>query len=726
MTDMTKSGASNRSPFGRPGGTSGFTLLEVIVTFLLVIVGLALIVPSGRTSQDSATTKTVAEDLVARMRLARQAAVTRSVPVAVVFPADENTQQTEEAYFLEGEINPKVTERWRIPQTRTETVYYTGRWAGPEWRPATPLRSPSIRFDLDGWFADIERPDANMIVFTPSGTVVSNMQAADGRFRVLVAMGLSGADGSVSSANVPHTVWVSATGESGLEAGIHAADIPASHLRDSGPVAVMKEGTTRENRPPVVQIIAPGTRPGPKALPDNVNPKTNNGNVLNLDSVLTLEVRVRDPDGDAPYFRWETAEVGRLRADGTSFQRESDLALWGGRFSNAGEMRMEWDPETNEWVGRDTWSPAPGDTGGNRYRLVCKITDRRGGVATTGFPVDGNYLVTSKEPWILYKTWNPQGRSEFWKMTLDGLEHSKVLGFTYQGVHSGQWTPSGAEVIVGAPDGIYRVSADGGNLKRLTPNNIGVIDGCCLSPQGDAVYYIGGAAGSKRVRKVYFNEATGVQVDSALTPSNNDSSSYRRVNGINDLSAAEFGSPPNEKVILLSSYYHDNRDGGLWGTGLFRKRRRYSGGMAVDTQDGSPTNYRSPASWNGVGQHRNTPYGISMTHTNDPLGTGVHVLYGSAGGQIHGHRVNYNGGPVSSNFVRGAALPGFPKSTGRGDVHHPKYATVERDSLVFAAGRGQNSRIYYMPNANSPGQHRELPLHPLNRGADLPSVSRAR
>ncbi len=713
----------------RKQGSKGYSLIELIVGMMLIAIALALIVPSGRTTKDAATTKTTAEDLVARLRQARQAAITRSIPVAVAFPANESLKQTDEGFRLEGEVHPKVVDRWKISQARTETVYYTGQWSGPNWETAPVLRTPSLRFDLDRWFMDSEPPPLNMIAFTPSGTAVSNMQVGDGRFRILVAMGVSSGGDSLNTAQSAHTVWISPSGEVGLDVGIYGGQPSMSSTRDSLPIATYSPPPATNNNAPIVQAIDPLTTPGPKAFPNAVNPKTRNGNIMDLDSVLTLEVRVKDPDGDPPYFRWETVEAGRVSADGTTFQNQTDLALWGGRFANAGEVRMTWDPETEEWVGRDTWTPAPGDLGGNRYRLRCVIRDRRGGQATTGFPIDGNYLVTSKEPWIVYKTWNAQGRSELWKMTLDGLEHTRLVSFPHQNVDFGQWTPSGAEIIVGAADGIYRVSGDGGNLKRISANNLGgPIDGCCLSPQGDAVYYIGGAAGNKRIRKVYIDGSTGQQLNVPLTASNNDAETYRRVNGINDLSAAEFGSSPNERVVLLSSYFHDNRDGGLWGTGLFRKRRRYSGGMAVDAQNGAPTSYNSPGTWSGAGQYRQTPYGIHMTHTNDSSTPhGVHVLYGSADGLIHGHHIDYHGGDVHTTFNRGPSLPHpFPLRTGRPDVHHPKYATVSRDSMVFAAGRGVNSRVFYIPDINNPGSHLELPLHPLNQGADQPSVSRAR
>lgn len=706
----------------------GFTLMELLVGLMLFAIGLSLLVPNGRGTKDAASTKVAAEELVARFRQARQTAITKAVPVAVAFPTTSSLSHTDQAYFLEGEFNPRVTEQWKIHQSFVETVYYTGQWIGPSWSPAPVLKTAGLQYferkgslDINSWFGPAGPPSANTLIFTPSGNVVSTLEAADGKFRVVVAMGVSGVGGTLTTASSPYTVWLSPSGEAGFEKGVfQGPSVIEGSNKDSTPIAPFSRPPAVPNRPPVVQRID-GGQPGAKAYPNAVNPRTGKGNVMDLDTVLTLEIRVKDEDGDPPYFRWETAEVGRAVTGGTSFSNETDFARWGGRFSNATEVRMVWDPETQEWVGRDTWTPAPEDLGGNRYRLECTITDRKGGVARSGFPIDGNYLVTTKEPWILYKTWNAQNRAELWKMTLDGEEHSRVAAFTYQDVEFGQWTPSAAEIIVGAPDGIYRTSADGGGLRKLGPKGFnGPVDGSCLSPQGDAVYYVGGEGGKKQIRKFSFS--------SAGAPQNTHVMSFGNVNDINDLSAARFGTGSSAKTILLSSYFYDNKSGGLFGTGLFRKRRRGSGGMAVDTDTGAqiPSSSRSPGTWDGVGQYRENSYGNHMLNTNDSVGHGVHVLYVRRDGSIYGNRVNYTGGPASdANLTLGAPIFG-PLNTGRPGTRHPRYASTERDSLVFISGRGTAGTLYRMPDITKPQLNVALRLAPQNRGADQPSVSRPR
>lgn len=719
----------------QPNGRRGYTLMEIIVGMMLVGFALALIVPKGQQTKDNATTKTTAEELVARFRQARQTAMTKSVPVAVAFPITQDLMHTDEAYFLEGEVSPKVTTRWKIQQSFPEVAYFVGHWNGPEWAPAPVMKTASANFNPSTWFGPASPPSARFFIFTPSGNVVSSLNAADGKFRMVVAMGVSSAGGILSAANTPYTLWISPSGEVGLEKGLYRGDVFATSEKNSAPMAKFVEPPPMPNEPPVVMIMPGKTVPGAKAYPDNINPKTKNGNSIAVDGVLTLEVRVKDANGDPPYFRWTTEEAGRLLDDDMNFEDLDDMDEWGGRFSNVGEVRMEWDAETQEWVGRDTWAPATGDEGGNRYKLVCEIRDRKGGVTTTGFPVDGHYLVTTNEPWVLYKTWNPQNRAELWKMTLDGLDHTLVCAFPYQDVQYGQWSPSGAEIIVGATDGVYRVSSDGAVKKKIVSVNLngGTLDGCCLSPEGDAVYYAYGKEYDKMIRKVYI-DGSGTQRTIPLAPeppdpgvggyftAPPDPDPLDGVGTLYDLSSAKFGS----KTVLLASYYHYNKSGGFLGTGLFAKKRKYRGAIVMDADTGDRTNYKKPETWHEVGQRnaKYPPYGVSFATTQDEK---VHVLYGSPEGNIHIRNIGSTGfNPMQGRFTLGGyARPVL--NTGLSDVHHPKYASPDQSSLVFVAGRGQDARIYYMPNIDSPRSYRELLLVPgINRGAETPSVSRPR
>lgn len=736
----------------------GYTLMELLVGFMLIGIALAMFVPNGRGTKDKATTRGATEELVARLRSARQTAISKGVPVAVAFPRTPSILHTDEAFQLEGEVSPQVTERWKIQQPDPRVVYFTGQWDGPTWGPAPVLTTAYADFDPEPtvWFGPVTPPDATMFIFTPAGNAVSTAEAADGRFRIVVGMGID-TGANLTAVNSPFTVWIDPSGEVGFDVGLYAGSAVASTKKvESYPIASFVDFESRVNAPPVLLPIPPST--GAMSYPNNKNPKTNNGNVVDLNSVLTLEVRVRDDNGDPPYFQWKTTEVGEVNAVGTAWTPQTNMLEWGGRFGNQTQVRMEWDAEKREWVGRDTWTPSTRDKGGNRYVLVCDITDRKSPPIQARFPVvPGEFLVTTKEPWVLYKTWNPQGVVELWKMTLDGLLHTPLVQFGYQNVDFGQWSPSGNEIVVGAADGVYRVTANGENLTRISEVALADgIDGCCISPQGDAVYYLGGRTEAKKIRKVYI-DGSGVQDDTPVDPfdpyPDNDpraggtifggeGNNSSTIDEVFDLTSAYFGPPPG-KVVLMHTMYMHKRDGtSIFGRWRTRIKIRF-GAMAIDAATGAHTDWERTANRSGSkregpstdqsmgwAQSQRTPYGISMFRTDNDLGGGnmeTHILYGDAAGNINIRQVDptFTSATPVENFRASTLLASIP--TGIADTHHPKYGHPDRSSLIFAAGRNAASRIYYMPDINNPSLIREVPLHPtLNLGAEAPSVSRPR
>jgi hypothetical protein len=196
----------------------------------------------------------------------------------------------------------------------------------------------------------------------------------------------------------------------------------------------------------------------------------------------------------------------------------------------------------------------------------------------------------------------------------------------------------------------------------------------------------------------------------------------------------------------MSSFYWNNTSS-LFGTGLFKKKKKRSGGLVIDAGLGTANLPPDPlllgasglggeggrsgtrSAWAGRGaDNNNKSYGISLNYTTDTsVLANVHVLYGSGDGHIHGVSTSFNAPfNVADDFVPGPNLPGYPKATNIADVHHPRYASEDRTKLIFVAGRGTASRLYYWPNLNNTGSIRMLPLSPLNRGAEQPCVSRPR
>ena len=668
-----------------------YSLLEIVVVMSMMILLLALVVPRNSSNEDTLTTKGSAEELVARLRRARQNAITKAIPTAIAIPNTPALSFSDTVYQLEGEVEPDPSLVWRISQKDYETVFFTGEWAGPNWEVGPRMGTSARLFDLSKWSS---KPiPAALFVFTPAGDVVSNMRAADGEYRILVANGLNASGKTLVAAGSPWTVSITPSGESNLQQGVYKGASILTPSSSSSPLGATfnAPGAETNQAPSLVSV---------KALPDFTNPKSSNRE-LDRDSLLTLEVRVTDANGDPPYFEWYCNEV--KDADGNT---QTDMDLWGGRFSNDGECRMEWDPEQGNWVGRASWVPAKADPGGSLYKLKCKVRDRNGGSLNTGFPVAG-WLETTKKEWVLYRTLNIAGQWELWKMTLEGEEHTRVAGFPYQSVLYGNWSASGEEVVLGAPDGIYRALNDGSDLRRITPNGLGDINGVAMSPSGEAVYYVGGGRENKKIRKVTLN-AAGAEVDSLVF------SHSGAVDWIYDLCIIDLSG----NLLVTQSFYRKYST-------LFNTKHRH-GLMVVNLDTGQESGAgKKTGAW-GEPQDRGTSFGSFsfQVESGETLAT-----WGTKSGVLKVYKVTYPGPNPENIVLSGAGLPfnGVYNTGLGGDVHHPRPTYKDDGSLkglVFSRGRDAASTLWHMEDINNPSVVRQIPLSPVNRGGMDVAVTR--
>ena len=661
----------------------GYTLIELVVMMSMAVLLLFLVVPSNRTNEDTLTTKGAAEELVARLRRARQNAMTRVIPTAIAIPNTSVLFYSDTAYQLEGETEPKSSLLWKIQQKDYETVFFTGQWAGPNWEDGPRMNTASKLFDLDSW--STEPIEASMVVFTPSGDVVSNMQTADGQYRIVVANGVSASGRNLIGAGSPWTVSITPNGKTELSQGVYGgSSLVPSETSSTATGATFSPADVSDNRDPALVSV--------QALPDYTNP-TNSNKELDRNSLLSLELRVEDIDGDPPYFEWTCDEV--KDADGNV---QTDMELYGGRFSNDGECRMEWDSEAGNWVGRTSWIPSRLDEGGSLYRLRCLVRDRNGGELETGFPLSG-WLQTYKKEWVLYRTLNPANRWELWKMTLEGEEHTRVAGFGYQDVLYGNWSSSGEEVVLGAPDGIYRALSDGSDLRRISPNMVGEINGVAMSPAGEAVYYVGGGRESKRIRKVSLN-GSGSEVDVQAFAHGG------ATDWIYDLCIVDIAGT----TLVTQSFYRKY-------TSLFDTKHRH-GLIVIDLGTGQTSGVGKKSGPMGEPQNRGTSYG---SFTFPIAGGETLAAWGSNGGTLKVYKLSYPGPNPDSLILSGAGLPfGGVYNTGLGgDVHHPRPTFTddgELKGLVFTRGRDATSTLWHMESINNPGVVRQIPLAPVNRG----------
>ncbi len=638
----------------------GMSLMELVVVFGLALLGLALVVPRARSNEATLSTKATAEELVSRLRRARQTAITKGVPVALAIPTSAARPYSDTAFQLEGELNPKHTLVWKIQQKHYETVLFAGEWPGLAWAEAQPLLSASKEFDPGRWW-DGAPPEAALFIFTPSGNAVSNQNAGDGKFRIVVAQGVASSGRTLVQAKSPWTVSISSSGECNLEQGVtNGASVLSSISSSTLQGAEYTPPTESGNSAPVVVGE-------PEAIPDANNP-IRPGKQIDLEKVLNLKVEVTDADGDPPYFEWR-CKSARRRTGASTYDNLTPLEEWGGRFSSKGPNRMEWDPETRRWVGRITWTPAPGDKGGNGYQLECEITDRKGGQAFTGFPVrPGHWLETIEQDWILYRTTNrSSNRVEVWKMSVRGDEHQRLIGFTDRDVIYSSWSASGDEIVFATPEGIYRANRDGANVRRLTNNALGGLDGIAMSPRGEYIYYTGGGRENKRLYRV------NIVGDTPVSELCRD---FGDTDWIYGLTMYE---RPTGEILAVMGYYRK------YTTTLGLNTRHRHGLFVSDARpgfSGDSGNGNNDQPWKSA-QYRDKTYGPTFYRTADGQDR---AMWGSDSGAIMRYNVSMAGG---THF--GITLTADPRgnvNTGVGGYVTSPRPGPDGKSMICSGGGG--------------------------------------
>ena len=668
-----------------------YTALELVIAVAILALSVALLFPRGQRSKDRLSSEVVAKELMSRLRQVRQAALARRVPVALAIPRSATAAYSDTAYTVEGDFKPGAPGKiWKIEQDAPRVVFFVGRWGGPSWASLPP--SPLFQ---DWWTVPPVGTQPYFFAFTPQGKLESNAETADGAYRILVAQGVSEAGGSLRQADSPWTVWLRPDGEVGLDRGIWAADQAyASPLRESVGGASLVTGATPNHKPHALTV---------KALPNNQNPNTAKGNLMDCGSCLTLEVRAQDEDGDTPYFHWKTVAVGEVNGSG-DVTADTMTSANQGRFGNSGSCRMEWSTQTREWVGRTSWTPAPGDRGGRGYQLECEVQDRPNSSETIAFPVQG-WLQTTRESWVLYKALTRNNRWELWKMTLEGKNHQRVVGIPGQDIVFGQWTADGDELVLATANQLYRANADGSGLRLISPAGAAPIESCCVSPDGRFAFYVGGSGDNKQHHRIEL-ATNGQETDVAFKTN-------QPFDNVYNLSSAVYSG----RVVLLENFYrtYQKLEAGPFGPTLRTYHRDgvlVTDGFGNDGGDDSGTD-PAPPTLAGVGQSRTTTGGASLS------ADGQSVLWGR-GSTVYVAPVTPPSGPVSS-FALG---PARTIAASAPDVHHPRF-TPDRKGLVFASGRGAASRLYYIPDVDNPVA-RVLTLPPENLCGDEPTVTRPR
>ncbi len=354
----------------------GFTLLElmigIVIVSLLILVGMANMRRGVGGAQSQGLAQVVAEEL----RLARQTALARQVPVAVGFPSANGTvPHSQSVYNLIGQVTPRITRVSNYEGDFPGAVIFSSIWnpSSGSFTTAPPILTTNFDQLPPSWPAN---PDP-LLIFTPSGTVTSNGMARLGEdYHIVVSQGIQyGATGTppggsplaffqathVSSA---YTITITPLGSVSVTAGVLNSSGVIDDRNGAGPGSAPRAAApvlaVPANNAPVIDRMTLVSRPP-------TTPAGTDAMVAPNDQVL-LKVEATDLDPDDPLFcKWTAAVPGD------------------GAFSSLQEDRMEWDPTagtagTGAWVSYWEWIPTLGSLPPTSFTLNVVVADVENGV----------------------------------------------------------------------------------------------------------------------------------------------------------------------------------------------------------------------------------------------------------------------------------------------------------------------------------------------------------
>ncbi len=489
-------------------GRRGFSLIELMMVIVLGTIALALGFSGLNKARTSGSSRGLATAVASELRLAREKAIVKGSPVAVVLPRGVG----QSLFFLEGDTDPVVTRSVNYSGDYSRGTMAVVSYPGPSFTKNAQMlgaKSDLWRDRLNDWLPEAYRSDF-VLMFTPNGSVVSNdLPAADGSYRLVVATGMTvsatGAPGGsdyvsgnediyfqLQAAVEPFTLAISQSGGVESHGGV---------LGQSGSISTSLGGAANAAAPPPVQLTY--TPQVPTIFHSKVTPPAEEVDgqmvhILDKGEYLTLEVFAHSNDGKPLYTAWQDQPVTK-----------SGDASFRGRFSvpNGAPERMEFYPEfdvngngtieleeRNVWRSTWTWTPPSKAEPGDRYRLDVDVKD-----ATLSLlaerpefkPVD----VTPPGEIIFERHF--EGKWHLFTMWADGSRLTRITN----GAHDYRYASATADgkTIAYELNGheVYVMNPDGTNQTK-------VADGRCptISPLGNCIAYLDNASSQVYVKRL--------------------------------------------------------------------------------------------------------------------------------------------------------------------------------------------------------------------------------
>lgn len=407
---------------------SGYSLLEILVALALLSMLLVAVSLAFAPRLRSANVRGAAEALSGLLAEARQRAITRATPVAVVVPSgDGSTAAASKLYLAEGWQHPI---QFRVVNLARE---FPGVWVfAGHWAPATgsPQRAANLSLTANhaGFSAQTWGLPAGdrAIIFLPSGSAIGNGLSLAGELPLVVLAGYQTSpeslDGVASfrleGVQNPYSVRVAPSGRIKAEPGVFAAaampDVAAGQAQP--PPAGAAPAPTGQSAPHDL-VVKCYPRPS-ENLPPGVDA------TVKVDGYLTLEVTAQDAEGDHLRCLWQTTAA--------------DSA-----FSYSQEVEMEWDAAKARWRAVCCWRPEP-DQPGKVYHLECQVRDGRGGVVTGMVGATGTIQVLGHGRMAFSS--DRDGNLEIYTMNPDGSDLVRLTREPARDVGP-RWSPDGQQIL---------------------------------------------------------------------------------------------------------------------------------------------------------------------------------------------------------------------------------------------------------------------------------------
>lgn len=342
----------------------GFTLLEILVAAIIVLMVAAFGLRSLVGGQSSVQSRGLAEELAEELRAARALAVAQQAPVGIVFPSNGGTTGISRSFYqLEGPSAPLATREIDYTSSYPRASIFVGIWgSGSINQPEAGTNDSD--FQLDHW--TLQQPTDYHLIFTPSGSVISNGMAAfgDGYFDILVSNGVTESGGTTSqsltlrtpsAADKPYTVRVSPTGSVGVGPGAWGGPLATGAI-PTGVVAKTAPNTSSSNSAPSIEAVLSEPQ---------TNQDTDAGAiaVCGKERYLNIVVHASDPEGDQLMMSLQAANNSNPGGDT-------------GAFSSNFPTAMRFDHELELWVGSWSWIPPLGSSTGDTFTITATVQDQ--------------------------------------------------------------------------------------------------------------------------------------------------------------------------------------------------------------------------------------------------------------------------------------------------------------------------------------------------------------